>query len=267
MNVVYFTRNKVRSVFSIPPARIPYMDVTIVLAGVMRYSLNGERIELHGGDAIVFQEGDVREREAGGAAEYYSFNVTPEKECRLPFFRGKITDCVNDEILSILRLYEGCYGMFSSRSGEKGNHCFLMLYFALHEKFSESKPDNHVARIKRCIADHINDPIGLADISAEVFLSPNYCNYIFKSHTGSTITEFVIKVKMERAKQLLLNTAMPLPEIAYSLGYKQYSYFSRLFKKEVGVSPASFRKTWMYSEEDEIEKENAKNAVTGGDKQ
>ncbi len=257
MNVFYFTRNKVRSVFFIRPTRLPYMDVTIVLSGVMRYTLNGEKIELHGGDAIVFQKDDVREREEGGAAEYYSFNVTLEEESDLPLFSGKLTACVNDEILAMLRLYEGCYGVFSSRSGEKGKHCFLMLYYALYENFNESKTDNHVARIKRCIADHINDPITLAQISAEVFLSPNYCNYIFKSHTGSTITEFVLKVKMERAKQLLLNTGMPLVEIAYSLGYKQYSYFSRIFKKEVGVSPASFRNAWLYSEEDELEKENA----------
>ncbi len=256
MNVFYFTRNKVRSVFCIPPTRLPYADVTIVLSGVMRYTINGEKVELHGGDAIVFQEGDVREREAGGAAEYYSFNVTLGEAHGLPIFRGKLSECVNDEILAVLRLYEGCYGVFSSHTGEKGNHCFLMLYYALFEKFNESKADSHVSRIKRYIADHINDPITLSQISAEVFLSPNYCNYIFKSHTGTTITDFVLKAKMDRAKQLLLNTAMPLVEIAYSLGYKQYSYFSRVFKNEVGVSPASFRNGWLYSEEDEIRKES-----------
>ena len=255
MNVFYFTRNKVRSVFALPPTRLSYIDVTIVLSGVMRYTLNGEKLELHGGDAIVFREGDIRAREEGGAAEYYSFDVLLEDEGTLPRFCGKLTECVNDEILAMLRLYEGCYGVFSTHL-EKGNHCFLMLYYALYESFNEAKSDSHVSTIKRYIADHINDPITLSQISAEVFLSPNYCNYIFKSHTGSTITDYVLKVKMERAKQLLLNTAMPLVEIAYSLGYKQYSYFSRVFKKEVGVSPASFRNAWLYSEEDEIKKKN-----------
>lgn len=254
MDVFYFTRNKVRSVFYIPATHLQYVDVTIVLSGVMRYLLNGEKIELHGGDAIVFQVDDIREREESGAAEYYSFNVRLDEGDALPLFSGKLTGCVNDEICTLLRLYEGAYGVFSSQSGEKGNHCFLMLYYALLEKFNESKSDNHVSRIKRCIAEHINDPITLSQISSEVFLSPNYCNYVFKTHTGSTITEFVLKAKMERAKQLLINTAMPLVEIAYSLGYKQYSYFSRLFKKEVGVSPASFRNAFLYCKDDENER-------------
>lgn len=257
MKVVYFTRNKVRSVFYLPAEALPYLDVTIVLSGVMRYTLNGEKLELHGGDAIVFQTGDIRGREEGGAAEYYSFNIKMDGEHDLPIFHGKLTDCVNDELLTILRLYEGSYGVFASQSGEKGNHCFLMLYYALFEKYSESKPINHVSRIKRYIADHINDPITLSQISTEVFLSPNYCNYVFKSHTGITISDFVLKAKVERAKQLLVNTTMPLVEIAYSLGYKQYSYFSRIFKKEVGISPASFRNAWLYSEKDGIEKASA----------
>jgi YesN/AraC family two-component response regulator len=57
---------------------------------------------------------------------------------------------------------------------------------------------------------------------------------------------------MERAKKLLTSTGMSLPEIAYSLGYKQYSYFSRLFTKKVGQSPASFRKDYLYAKEDEL---------------
>jgi len=252
MNICYFSRKKARSVFSIPSARIPYIDVTIVLSGVLRYTFNGEKLELHSGDAIVFQMGDTREREEGGAAEYYSFNVEAGESFDMPVFSGKLSNCVNEEIITLLKLYSGCFDDTSLYASEKGNCCFRMIYYTLFERYNEMKQDSHASRIKQCIAEHLNEPITLSQISAEVFLSPNYCNYIFKSHTGMTITDYVLLVKMERAKKLLTSTGMSLPEIAYSLGYKQYSYFSRLFAKKVGQSPASFRKDYLYAKEDEL---------------
>jgi len=252
MKFSHFARRSVRTTSPLPTARLPYIDVTLVISGVMRYTLNEDEIELHAGDAIIFREGDIRARKSGGAAEYYSFNITFSEENTVPGFCGALRNCVNEEIMTLLELFENCHSIYTSHAMEKSKHCFLMLYYILYEKYKESKQDTYVSRIKQCIADHITEPITLTQISREVFLSPNYCNHIFKTQTGCTISEYILRTKMERAKHLLLTTPKSLADVATSLGYKQYSYFSRIFKKEVGVSPVSFRKSYSYSTPEEI---------------
>ncbi|MBQ6680044.1 MAG: helix-turn-helix transcriptional regulator [Lachnospiraceae bacterium] len=64
----------------------------------------------------------------------------------------------------------------------------------------------------------------------------------FKEHTGFSPHFYLIKVRMERAKEFLLTTNMNVSEISYSVGYDNPLYFSRMFKKYTGVSPVNFRK-------------------------
>lgn len=247
MNITYFTRKKIRTTDELEIMCLPYIDVTVLLAGVMRYTMNQKVIELHAGDVIVFQPGDIRTRESSGPTEYYSFNVLIDEGDSLPLFHGVLTNCVNDDIRTLLCLYESCDAFYSTYAQEKCRHCFSMLYYTLYEISYESKKDTYVSKIKQCIAEHIQEPITLSQISSEVFLSPNYCNYLFKSQTGNTITEYILRMKMERATYLMLNTNMALTDISLSLGYKEYSYFSRMFKKVMNVSPVYFRKRYIFS--------------------
>ncbi len=247
MNHYYFVRQNVRTTKPVPSAIIPYIDVTIVLRGVLHYYMNGEPIEVRGGEAIVYQPGDHRVRTKGGAAEYFSFNITLNDPSEAAPFHGHLTGCVTEEILTILRLCEGFHGVYSSHAMEKSKYCFLMLYYILYEKYNESKQNTYVSTIKEFIAEHIGKPLTLSEISGTVFLSPNYCNHIFKSQTGETITDYVLRVKMEQARHLLLTSPLSLTDIASALGYKEYSYFSRIFKKESGLSPSAFRRSAMYT--------------------
>ncbi len=247
MKFSHFVRRKVRSTVAMPHAVIPFIDVTIVTSGVMHYTINGESMELHAGDVIVYSPGDVRSRDAGGAATYFSFNITLKEGTEYPRFHGHLINCINDEILSLVSLYERFHNGYTSQEREKCKHCFLMLYYILYEIHTDAKQDNYISKIKQYVADHLSEPLSLSGVSTAVFLSPNYCNHIFKTQTGETIMEYALRVKMERARHLLLTSAMPLSEVAAALGYKQYSYFSGLFKKEVGVSPAAFRRNAFYT--------------------
>jgi two-component system response regulator YesN len=67
---------------------------------------------------------------------------------------------------------------------------------------------------------------------------------VFKQETGLSITAYVIKKRIEKAKQLLIERVLTLPEVAERVGFSDYNYFSRVFKKEVGVSPINYRKSF-----------------------
>jgi len=246
MKIIYYTRNKIRDVEPLPDMTLPYVDITIVLSGTMRYGFNSEEVELHTGDAIIFTKGDVRSRKEGGFAEYYSFNVLLDDDT-LPIFNGILRNQANEEIKTLLSLYEAYSTSYSGYAEDKSRYCFLLLYYTLYEMSRSSRENTYIIQIKQYIAEHIHEPITVSQVSKSIFLSPNYCNSFFKMHTGQNLNEYIRKMKMSKAQYMILYTNDSLNEIAASLGYKQYSYFSRVFTQEFHQSPSEYRKNFTIS--------------------
>lgn len=99
----------------------------------------------------------------------------------------------------------------------------------------------HFNDLKRYVDAHYCTPLTLTELSRIFYLSTNYCGYLFKRYTGSTFVQYVQGLRLERAKHLLETTALPVAQIAASVGYVDLSRFSRLFKSEVGLTPAQYR--------------------------
>ncbi|MGN8647249.1 AraC family transcriptional regulator [Gracilibacillus sp. HCP3S3_G5_1] len=84
--------------------------------------------------------------------------------------------------------------------------------------------------------------ITLEEVADEVGLSSYYLSKLFKEHFHITFVEYVTQTRIAKAKDLLLDDRVSLKEIALTIGYKDPNYFSRVFKKETGVSPSDYRK-------------------------
>lgn len=98
-----------------------------------------------------------------------------------------------------------------------------------------------ISRIKEIIEERYNESISVAKISEEIYLTPNYISMIFKQEMNETITEYIIKVRMEQAKNLLKATDLKILEIAREVGYDDPHYFSKAFKKYTGTHPQKYR--------------------------
>jgi len=79
-------------------------------------------------------------------------------------------------------------------------------------------------------------------MAEQLYLSPRYLSDLLKQETGKTAIELIHLFLISEAKNLLKGTSLSVSEIAYNLGFENHPYFSRLFKKVVGVSPNSFKK-------------------------
>ncbi|MFD0715770.1 response regulator [Paenibacillus sp. GCM10027626] len=86
-----------------------------------------------------------------------------------------------------------------------------------------------------------NKGLKIQDIADQVYLSPNYLSYLFKLIAQETVWEFVTRLRMEEARQLLLNTSKKRYEIADEIGYESPEHFSRVFKRFYGESPNTVR--------------------------
>jgi len=98
-----------------------------------------------------------------------------------------------------------------------------------------------IRRAKGYIAGHYRDPVGLDEIARTMHVSTFYFCKMFKKATGLTFTDYLGRIRVEKAKNLLLNPHLRVSEIAYTVGFQSLTHFNRVFRKLTGESPTYFR--------------------------
>lgn len=91
-------------------------------------------------------------------------------------------------------------------------------------------------------AQYKNDEMSLQTVASYVNVSSNHFSAIFRKETGETFIDYLTKVRMDNAKDLLTCTSMKTSEIGFEVGYKDPHYFSYIFKKTIGMSPKEYRR-------------------------
>jgi AraC family transcriptional regulator, arabinose operon regulatory protein len=102
-------------------------------------------------------------------------------------------------------------------------------------------PGQKVAQSIDYMKQHLGQPLRLAALAAMANLSPSHFSAVFKEQTGYSPIDYLIRLRMHHACQLLDTTALPVKEIAARLGYEDQLYFSRLFKAVNEVAPSDYR--------------------------
>lgn len=112
----------------------------------------------------------------------------------------------------------------------------------LHNK-KRSKNGRLIQEIVEDVRGRLNESITLRDIANRFSFSPNYLGLLFKEETGQNFSDYVIAMRMEKARDLLVNTKLKIYEIASQAGYQYLPYFSRQFKDTYGMTPLEYRRT------------------------
>lgn len=111
--------------------------------------------------------------------------------------------------------------------------------------FSDKEDNGSVfTKILSYIHEHYSEQIYLRDIARMFHVNPNYCCRLFKKHTSKTFSEYINTFRIEKAMKLLRTTELTMEEIAEKVGYNDYFYFIKSFKRNQGVSPGKFRKVY-----------------------
>ena len=112
----------------------------------------------------------------------------------------------------------------------------------MRDKVSDSRYSSLINGARNYIYEHYSDEdISLNQVAASVNISPNHFSSVFKKETGETFIEFLTRVRMDKAKELLETTDMKAAEIGYQTGYRDPHYFSYIFKKTQNISPRQYR--------------------------
>ncbi|GAA3407091.1 AraC family transcriptional regulator [Paenibacillus hodogayensis] len=100
-----------------------------------------------------------------------------------------------------------------------------------------------VSRVTGYLDEHLRENPTLDQLCAEFACSKTHLRALFREHTGSGVTEYVGRLRIERAKQHIREETCNVTEIAERLGYSSIHYFSRQFKKQTGMSPSEYART------------------------
>ncbi len=139
------------------------------------------------------------------------------------------------------------------KSEEEIKEHFIYIVNDIIEVVKKYKPGHGNPIIKKAcdyVLQHIDEDITLFTISDKLNLSKNYFCSLFKQETGYNFLEYVTTVKMEWAKRLLKEGNCKTYEVSDMLGYRESSYFSRLFRKYTDYSPAEYKKMFRSDSND-----------------
>jgi two-component system response regulator YesN len=96
-------------------------------------------------------------------------------------------------------------------------------------------------QILRYVASNFNTKLPLQEIANEFGFSKNYICFLFKKYTGHTFSNYITSIRVEKSKELLKTTKLPLYIIAENTGFMDYYYFNRVFKSACGMPPHKYR--------------------------
>lgn len=109
-------------------------------------------------------------------------------------------------------------------------------------KINDERDIQIISAIKQYVHENYAGHIEIPEVASHVYLSPTYLGLLFKQQTGQTFSEYLTEVRMQKAKELLSDYKLSIKEISHRIGYKDIKYFSKLFKKTIGLKPTEYRK-------------------------
>ena len=234
-----------------PAVRDHYL-IHCVTSGKGVFSFGGKEYPLTGGDGFLLLPGVVASYEADSESPWQycwiGFNGADAKHFveltglsyENPVFHFSDT-ALPDRLEAISRL------SLSSHSNEVRIQAGLLLFLAdLMDRFGNLSPARHtggyeyVRKAVQFIEYNYSRPINIEDIAASAGISRSHLYRLFMENVSMPPNEYLMRCRMNKAAALLEEGSLSVGEVAYSTGFSDQLYFSRVFKKYMGVPPSHY---------------------------
>ena len=138
---------------------------------------------------------------------------------------------------------EALYQQVPYFSEQKVQSLYTLLPDILFESAISFGEQSLAERAATYIRENLQADLSVSALCAQCFCSKNALYREFRAQFDCTLNEYITEKRMERAKDLLKNSKIPVYAVAAQVGIENYTYFCKLFKKKTGQSPAEYRKT------------------------
>jgi AraC-like DNA-binding protein len=117
----------------------------------------------------------------------------------------------------------------------------LIHSIAHHTEISASNTSQLIEKAKFLFREALQEPDKIENILRKLPVSYSKLRKDFKAHTGLSPNQYQLNLRLDKSKELLVNTSLSISEIAYQTGFESLSYMCKIFKKKTGVSPKLYR--------------------------
>jgi AraC-like DNA-binding protein len=180
---------------------------------------------LHTGQIFRKKPTDAQFEKVAQLAKEWGLDV-PQQQLRDAWFKTRVMSPREHE--AIVKLLE----IFADHLSDLSNQIVVQ---------QENAEPPMITRAKQYIRENQAEELSLGQVAKAVNASSFYFCKMFKKGTGMNFTEYVCRVRIESAKNLLLNPNLRISEIAYQVGFQSLTHFNRVFKKTVGEAPTEYR--------------------------
>lgn len=128
---------------------------------------------------------------------------------------------------------------------ERAGTLLRQILIELHAMvLKEDKDASLAGRVLDYIHEHYKEPVDNKTVSRQLGYHEYYLNRLFVKHMGTSIHSYLIDLRISEAKRLLLDSDIPVTQIAQAVGFRNHTYFSSCFLKRVGIQPSRYRDTY-----------------------
>ena len=156
-----------------------------------------------------------------------------------------------------MMIYDALYSWAKHLQKEKHtqnpvDHLFIDVFNNfIKQKSEQKKIPGWVTELKQIIQDHVDTDLSLKEISKSLDINPSYLSREFSKHFNNlSFGEYIRKLRIEKAIELIISSSCSLTEIAYLTGFSDQSHFTRIFKQHTGKSPSVYKKEWTKGKAD-----------------
>lgn len=240
------------------------MELMTVLDGRAVLNVGMENFEIQKGDVVIICPYMLHNATiyADCVFKHYCFcfdlSIIPDKKMKINLESGaykigcvvKSTNSIACELTSFLQKIYECHRL--QLNGWElqviGNlSCFFGLlsqngYIEKNDDLIGS--DDVCYKIIDCIEKSYSNHMSLDEMAKEFFVSKSYFCRIFKRNFGKSFNSYICDYRIEKASVLLKDTILPVSEIASCVGFNSFSFFSKMFKRRMGMSPTDYRRIY-----------------------
>lgn len=247
--IEYFNEIVSTSAWYLKESIIPFYDLTYVIDGSSTYVVDDEEIVLESGDVIYIPKGYKRKAytDAENPMHCFAFNFQYSyldgSFRELPFAR-KFHIGIDHHLIELMKTFK--FVWLEKKSGYKlevRGLFLLVLHHLMTRYLDQNNTSVHrkrINKIKKYILENFNTDIKMRELADLVHLHPGYLGKIFKDEVGYTITEFINRIRVGKACDLLA-TGETVSDTAYQCGFNDPFYFSKVFKTIKGFPPSEFK--------------------------
>lgn len=153
-----------------------------------------------------------------------------------------------------MMIYDALYSWAKHLQKEKHtqnpvDHVFIDVYNKfIKQKSAQKKTPDWVQELKQIIQDQVDTNLSLTEVSKSLDINPSYLSREFSKHFDNlSFGEYIRKLRIEKAMELIGQNKFSLTEIAYLTGFSDQSHFTRIFKQHTGKGPSAFKKELIKS--------------------